>query len=77
MDGQGWVLQMPYMKMILMVLYLRSSTKLMISRLRKTEDALCDCLLAKQGAYLEGAATFPHNDRTSRNSGQTQLSFED
>ena len=60
-----------------MVLHLLSSTKLITPHLRKTEDALCEYILAKQGMYLEGAITFPHEDRTSRNSDETRLSFED
>ena len=52
-----------------MVLQLHSSTKLMIPSVRKIEDALCEYLITKQGAYLEGAFMFPHDDRMSKNSG--------
>ena len=53
-----------------------SSNNKMEPSLRETEVALCESLLTRQRADLEGTATFPPNDRTSRCSGAIRLSSE-
>ena len=52
-----------------------NSSQLMEPRDRKTEGALCEYLLARQRACLEGTVTFPHMFRTSRIGGELRLSF--
>ena len=54
-----------------------SSNRTMEPSLRETEVALCESLLAGQRVVLEGTATFPPIDRTSRCSEEMQLGSED